>query len=116
MCALDACYLGKFSKWTREAREAGERSRGSTECKESSHGAGGEKPTVEAFVGWEAATVTGKTRKREGILSQSAREEGVLRRWEVAMVLKTLETRGQRQGQKWVTASNVVGWKEGVSR
>lgn len=64
MCALDACYLGKFSKWTREAREAGERSRGSTECKESSHGAGGEKPTVEAFVGWEAATVTGKRGQR----------------------------------------------------
>lgn len=32
------------------------------------------------------------------------------------MVLKTLEAKGQRQGQKWVTAANVLGWKEGVSR
>lgn len=93
---------------------------GEAECREGSNGSRGENPTMEAFVGGETAKVTGKRghrgprKGREP--SQSAREEGVWRRWETAMVLKTLEAKGQRQGQKWVTAANVLGWKEGVSR
>lgn len=54
---------------------------GEAECREGSNGSGGENPTMEAFVGWEAAKVTGKRghrgpgKGREP--SQSAREEGV---------------------------------------
>lgn len=93
-------YLGIFSKWASEAREAGDHSRGSTERKESRHRAGGENPTMEGSIMGSSIGNCEEgpkgTRKREEILSQSAREEGVLRRWEVAMVLKTQEARGQK--------------------
>ena len=76
----------------------------STECRERGNGAGedhrsGRICRVGSSKGNREEGPKG-TWKREGMLSQPDREEGVLRKWKAAMVLKTLGTAEQGQGQR----------------